>query len=192
MKNASSGLPSTILRALLILLPVSAHAHPEAGQTGFFHGLAHPFSGLDHICAMVAVGLWAAQLGRRAVWILPLSFAATMAVGSVFGLAGFHIRVAETVIVLSVLALGVFIAGSIRPPLAAGAVVVGLFAVFHGYAHGAELATHGSAVLYVLGFLLATLGLHLCGIAVGMTKMTSPQFVRLAGLVIAVCGIYLL
>lgn len=181
--------------AAILLLPSLAHAHVGVGETsGFLHGMGHPLSGLDHICAMVAVGLWAAQMGGRAIWAVPLTFVSVMALGGALGMLGFHVPFVETGIVISVLALGVLIAASVHLPLAVSIVVVGLFAIFHGHAHGAEMPETSSGFGYAAGFIIATAFLHACGIGLGIAieKLASPAVVRFAGIAIVLCGGYLL
>ena len=185
--------------SLLVLLaafcPSLAHAHTGVSTThDFLHGLAHPLTGIDHICAMIAVGLWAAQRGGRALWAVPLTFVTVMAVGGALGMAGLAIPFAEKGIVLSVLMLGVLIAASIRLPLIASTLIVALFAVFHGHAHGVEMSDTASGLVYGAGFVLATACLHLGGIGLGMLtqKVSAPYFVRIAGGAIAGCGMYLM
>lgn len=181
--------------AAILLLPSLAHAHVGVGETsGFLHGMGHPLSGLDHICAMVAVGLWAAQMGGRAIWAVPLTFVSVMALGGALGMLGVHVPFVETGIVISVLALGVLIAASVHLPLAVSIIVVGLFAIFHGHAHGAEMPETSSGFVYAAGFIIATAFLHACGIGLGIAiqKLASPAVVRFAGIAIVLCGGYLL
>jgi urease accessory protein len=198
MKN-SIRVASTFQRALPLLLiflvPSLAQAHPGApGHThGFSNGLLHPLTGLDHICAMVAVGLWAAQRGGRALWLVPLTFVSIMIVGGILGMGGVGIPYVEQGIAASVLVLGIFIAAAVRLPLAASMAIVGLFALFHGYAHGAEMPDSSSGLAYGIGFVVATASLHLSGIALGIAaqRFASAQFVRYLGGGIAACGVYL-
>jgi urease accessory protein len=198
MKN-SIRVASTFQRALLLLLifllPSLAQAHPGApGHThGFSNGLLHPLTGLDHICAMVAVGLWAAQRGGRALWLVPLTFVSIMVIGGILGMGGVGIPYVEQGIAASVLVLGIFIAAAVRLPLAASAAIVGLFALFHGYAHGAEMPDTASGLAYGIGFVVATASLHLCGISLGLSaqRFASAKLIRFAGGAIAGCGVYL-
>ena len=181
--------------AAALLLPTLAQAHVGAGETGgVLHGIGHPLRGLDHLCAMLAVGLWAAQRGGRATWIVPLSFLAVMALGGVLGILGVHVPFVESGIVVSVLVLGVLIAAAVQLPLPASIFVVGLFAIFHGHAHGAEMPESASGFAYGAGFLIATASLHACGIGVGIAieKLATPTFVRFAGLAIVLAGGFLL
>lgn len=157
-------------------------------------GLAHPFSGLDHILAMVAVGLWAAQLGGRALWLVPLTFVLTMAAGGVLGFLGLPLPYVELGIAGSVLILGILVALASRLPLAASMMLVGIFALFHGYAHGAEMAINASALGYSLGFMLATATLHASGIGIALAARQGwpAQLLRAGGAAIAVSGVWLL
>ena len=156
-------------------------------------GFAHPFSGMDHLCAMAAVGLWAAQRGGRALWAVPLAFVSVMTLGAVVGMSGHVLPFAEQGIAASVLILGLLIAAAKQLPLAASIVLVGTFALFHGYAHGAEMPVSASGLTYGLGFVAATAGLHLLGISLGLTarKLATEKIVRYAGGAIAACGLYL-
>ena len=176
----------------LIVAPSIAHAHVGSGVTGgFLDGVSHPLTGIDHLCAMIAVGLWAAQTGGRAVWAVPLAFVSVMLVGGEFGRAGVHFPFVETGIALSVLMLGVLIAAAVRLPLAASILIVALFALCHGHAHGAEMPARASALGYAGGFALATALLHVAGIGLGagIEKIASAKFVRFAGGAIALCGL---
>ncbi len=182
----------SLLLAAGLVLPSLAHAHVGAGDThGFAHGFTHPLGGLDHLCAMIAVGLWAAQMGGRAIWAVPLTFVSVMVLGGMLGMAQIQLPFIEQGIVASVLVLGVLIAAAVRLPLAASTAIVGLFAVCHGFAHGAEMPGAASGVLYALGFVVATTLLHSVGIAVGMgiQKVSQPVLVRFAGAAIVVCGL---
>lgn len=191
MKTSSrnnSTLSAASLTLLACALPTLAYAHPgEAG--GLAHGLAHPFSGLDHLCAMVAVGLWAAQMGGRAAWLVPLSFVAVMALGGLLGMAAIALPFVETGIVMSLLVLGVLIVAAARLPLALSAIIAGVFALFHGYAHGAEMSPGAPAFAYALGFMSASALLHLSGFTFGM--LVRAQLLRLAGAAVAMTGGYL-
>ena len=194
LRNTSRFQRSLILLAL-IFIPSLAQAHPgHLGHTaGWANGLLHPVSGLDHICAMIAVGLWAAQRGGRAIWIVPLTFVSVMALGGLLGMNGVRVPLAEQGIAASVLVLGLLIAAAVRLPLATSVLVVGIFAVFHGYAHGAEMPPTASGLTYGLGFMAATAGLHLCGISAGLMtqRLGSTRLVRYAGVIIAAFGLYL-
>lgn len=197
MKNSSAAtkLQRALLLFLFLLVPSLAQAHPGGvGHThGVTNGLLHPLTGLDHICAMLAVGLWAAQRGGRAVWLVPLTFVSVMALGGLLGASGISLPFVEQAIAASVLILGLLIAASVRLPLVASALLVGAFAIFHGYAHGAEMPATAAGFGYGLGFLVATALLHGAGIAIGLTakNWSGERFVRLAGGAIAACGLAL-
>ena len=157
-----------LLIPLLIVMPEIALAHaPEGAGGGFVTGFLHPIMGVDHLVAMVAVGLWGAFLGERALWILPIVFPSIMAVGAAFGIVGLEIPLVEFVIALSGVVLGALIALRVRAPLAIAMVLVGIFAIFHGYAHGVEMPEQISAITYSAGFVIGTGLLHLAGVAIG-------------------------
>ena len=176
---------------LLIFVPIPAYAHVGIGAaSGWSHGLFHPFLGLDHLCAMLAVGLWAGQMGGRAVWLAPLTFVSVMALGGVLGVAAIPLPFIEGGILMSLLVLGVLIAAAIRLPLLVSLATVGLFALFHGYAHGAEMPHSASGLTYALGFMLSTAALHLTGIGMAnwLGRTGRAQWLRLAGATIALFG----
>lgn len=178
----------------VLLAPALAQAHVGVGQTsGFMHGFTHPVTGLDHVAAMVAVGLWAAQRTGRAIWMVPLTFVAVMSLGGLLGMGGVSIPFVEPGIAASVLVLGVLIAAAVRLPLVASSLLVGLFAIFHGHAHGMEMPATSSGLVYGIGFVLATGLLHGCGIGLGLCaqKLSSPRAIRYAGGAIAAFGLYL-
>jgi urease accessory protein len=192
--HALSGKRGLIALALLGMSGV-AHAHTSGlPHLDFAAGLAHPLGGLDHILAMVAVGLWATQLGSRALWLVPLTFVLTTAVGGLLGFLGVTLPYVEVGIAGSVVILGILVTLSSRLPLAFSMALVGLLAIFHGYAHGAEMAAEASAFWYSLGFMLATALLHLTGIGIGLvTRQGIPaQALRFGGAAIAASGVFLL
>jgi len=169
----------------------AAQAHVEFGKaSGFISGVSHPISGLDHIVAMIAVGLWGAQLGPPALWLLPVTFPIVMAFGGLLGLLGIPLPGVEFGIAMSAVLLGAAVLLVIRPPLAVAAILVGFFAIFHGYAHGAELPAGESGLLYSLGFVVATGCLHAVGIAIGILYRWpwGEVLVRTAGGAVAVVG----
>jgi urease accessory protein len=173
-------------------LPGIAQAHVGLGSTtGLVDGLVHPFSGLDHICAMFGVGLWAAQRGGRGVWLLPLAFVGVMTVGGLLGMAHVFIPFIEPGIIASVLVVGLVVATAIRLPLAAGACLVALFALFHGHAHGAEMPATAASLWFGVGFVCSMVVLLLCGIGLGLAarKSQAPWAFRYAGAAIVTCGI---
>jgi urease accessory protein len=177
------------------MLTVPAFAHTTSGQAnGFATGFLHPLSGLDHILAMVAVGIWGSQLGRPAIWVLPVAFPLVMSFGGALGVRGVPIPGVEIGVAASALVLGIMIALAARPPLLVAAAIAGSFAIFHGHAHGTELPRAASPLTYALGFVLATGLLHVCGILFGLVHFwpAGARVLRTAGAVIAVSGVLLL
>lgn len=156
-----------VLVGVLTLLAGPVLAHSGMDDSGLYSGLMHPISGLDHVVAMVAVGLWGGILGRPALWQLPIAFPMIMAVAGAFGVAGVPLPGVETGIALSGIMLGAMVLFAVQAPVWAALLFVGVFAVFHGHAHGAELPLSADPMAYALGFVLATGTLHLSGIAVG-------------------------
>ncbi len=146
--------------------PAFAHLNPQE-HGSFAAGFSHPLFGLDHILVMVAVGLWAAQICGRALWAVPSAFVAMMAVGFALATAGIDLPFVEPAILASVVALGLLVAMAVRLDAAASAAVVGLFALFHGHAHGGELGSAG-ALPFAVGFIIATAALHTAGIGLGV------------------------
>ena len=180
------------LLAYVTILPV-AEAHTFGSQgAGLMAGLTHPFVGLDHLLAMFAVGIWAGQLGGRAVWLIPLTFVSVMAVAATLASFGLLLPLMEPAIACSVLVLGLLIAGSVRLPTSVGGLLVSLFAVFHGYAHGLELPQAASPILYGAGFVLATALLHGLGIGFARNSRQHKMLQRIAGYsLIAASGLLL-
>ena len=179
----------------LAALASSALAHVETGQAaGFLTGLAHPVSGLDHVLAMVAVGLWGAQLGAPAIWLLPVTFPIVMALGGFLGLIGVPLPGVEVGIAASAILLGAAVMTERRLPLYAAVALVGFFAVFHGHAHGTELPLGQSGLLYSLGFVVATGCLHVIGIAIGaMHRWPAGRIaLRIAGGGVGLAGVFFL
>lgn len=165
--------------------------HPSAGgAAGFLAGFSHPWSGLDHVAAMVAVGIWGAQLGSPAIWFLPVTFPLMMALGGMLGLLGVALPGVETGIALSALFLGVMVFAERRPGLGLAATAVGIFALFHGHAHGTELPPGHSALLYSMGFVIGTGCLHGLGIGLGLAHRWPAGRTALRGLgaCIAIAG----
>jgi urease accessory protein len=172
--------------AVLVLWAPAALAHTfGAHGAGFMQGVAHPFTGLDHLLAMTAVGVWAAQQGGRALWAVPASFVLTMIIGALVAVASIQLPHIEAMVAASVLVLGLLVAFQSRWPLAAGMGLVSLFAFFHGHAHGLEMPEAASPVLYGFGFVLATVVLHLVGIA---SARVSGRWVQAAGVFTAAAG----
>lgn len=185
-----------LLAALMLaLLAMPVWAHEQSGQAaGFITGVLHPLSGLDHVLAMVAVGLWGAQLGAPAIWMLPVTFPLVMAVGGFFGLLGAPLPGVEVGIAASAVLLGAMVATESRPPLWLAAVLVAFFAVFHGHAHGTELPMGQSGLLYSVGFVVATGGLHASGIAAGLVHRWRSGRIALrgAGAAVSMAGLLFL
>ncbi|HAE01385.1 MAG TPA: Ni/Fe hydrogenase [Rhodospirillaceae bacterium] len=174
------------------MLSSTAFAHEGSGMAGgFVSGLTHPLFGLDHVVAMVAVGLWGAFLGRPALYLLPIIFPVVMAFGGALGVLGFPLPGVEIGIAGSAIVLGLLVALAARPPIWIASCLVGAFAIFHGYAHGAELPHAANAITYSIGFVLSTGMLHLIGIAFGMlVKMPSGRVaVRGLGVAISLVGV---
>ncbi|WEX10250.1 HupE/UreJ family protein [Chelativorans sp. AA-79] len=175
--------------------PSIALAHSGAGAaTGFSHGFIHPLTGIDHMLAMVAVGILAYQIGGRALWLVPLTFVLFMVAGGALGVAGINVPYVELGIALSVVLLGGAIALGIAAPLVIAMAVVGVFAIFHGHAHGAEMPVSTNALGYALGFVSSTALLHLGGIAAGMLigragERRKPALIRVAGGLMTVAGL---
>lgn len=191
-------LPSvTAIRSLLTLLLISCafsvHSHTEIGVTGGIKsGFLHPIYGFDHLLAMVAVGLWGAQLGKPAIWVLPITFPLVMAIGGLIGMASINIPLVELGISMSALVLGGAIAFCWRPNLILAGLMVGIFAIYHGHAHGAELPGAVNPLAYGVGFVISTGLMHLIGILLGlMTRWPKGQNVlRGLGSVIAIIGLF--
>lgn len=178
--------------AALATLPTLAHAHPgHVELLGFASGFAHPLAGADHLLAMLAVGLWGAQLGGRAQWLLPVSFVSFMLLGAGLGIAGVAVPGVEQGIVVSVLLLGLLLVRAARLPLAIGAALVAGFAAMHGLAHGSEMPIAASVPAYTFGFMLSTALLHMAGLALGFGLRAGRMGwgSRMLGGVIALCGL---
>jgi len=180
------------LGLLILSITSVAVAHDGAGVAGgFISGFTHPVGGLDHVTAMFAVGLWGFFLGRPAMWVLPVVFPLVMAGGGVLGLLGVPVPMIEPGIAVSSIVLGLLIAMAVKAPLWVAAIIVGAFAIFHGYAHGAELPSAASPLAYSVGFVISTGLLHLAGIAFGELGRFSwgKYAVRAGGGLIALAGV---
>lgn len=181
--------------AIAMLWPGLAHAHILAGDAGgFLSGFEHPIAGLDHVLAMVSVGIWGAQLGTPALWLLPVMFPLVMALGGFLALIGIPLPGVEVGIAVSALALGAAILLRWRPSLTAALLVVSAFAVFHGHAHGTELPPGESGLLYSIGFVIATGCLHLLGITAGLAHRWGwgQRALQGAGAAVALGGLFFL
>ena len=200
MEDRTERHSSRIAAALLALVVGllwhdAALAHVESGEAGgLLSGLSHPVSGLDHVIAMVTVGLWGAQLGAPAIWVLPVAFPMMMACGGMIGLMGIPLPGTETGIAVSAIGLGILILGELKIPLSWAIAVVAFFATFHGHAHGTELAPGENALLYSLGFVVTTGTLHAVGIGIGLVHKWDwgKTALRVAGALVAVGGLYFL
>jgi urease accessory protein len=184
-----------ILALIFASLSTSAFAHAQVGEaTGFLTGFLHPLTGLDHIIAMVAVGLWGAQLGAPAIWMLPVTFPVVMAFGGFLGLIGVPIPGVEIGIALSGVLLGAAVMTESRPPLIVAAALIAVFAICHGHAHGAELPPGTSGLTYSIGFVVATGLLHACGIGIGTIHRWSHGRLALRALggLISLGGVFFL
>jgi urease accessory protein len=176
-------------------LPIALLAHTGEGvASGFASGFLHPLGGLDHVVAMVAVGLWGGILGPPSLWVLPVTFPTVMAVGGVLGILGLLLPGIEIGIALSAVVLGVMVAAAARLPMWGSGALVGAFAIFHGYAHGIELPAAADPLAYGVGFVIATGLLHLAGITVGLLVrwQAGRVVVRLCGVVVSAIGAYFL
>jgi urease accessory protein len=189
-------LRQTALATIVFLFASSAaFAHTGVdGGSGFGAGFSHPFGGLDHALAMIAVGIWGAVLGRPLIWVLPVAFPLMMVVGGIAGIGNLGLPFVETGIAVSVIALGLAIAAGWAAPRAAALALVGIFALFHGYAHGQELPQAADPAAYAAGFVVATGLLHVIGIAFGAVLMMpwGQAAVRTSGAIIAVLGLWIL
>lgn len=194
-KTYRFGFSALAAATIFILASNPAFAHAQSGVAGgFISGFTHPIFGYDHLVAMVAVGLWGAQLGMPAIWVLPVAFPVVMAVGGLLGVLGVPLPMVEVGIASSAIILGLMVALAARPPLAVASLIVAVFAVFHGHAHGMELPEAVNPLAYGVGFVSATGLLHLSGIVIGLLVAwpVGAQAVRLGGGLIAILGCYYL
>ena len=182
-----------VLLSVLTASPGFAHEQTGVGG-GLVAGLLHPLTGLDHLVAMVAVGIWGAQLGGAAIWVLPIVFPLVMALGAVVGILKIGLPVPELVIALSALVLGLAVALRVRAPFVLAAAVVAVFAIFHGHAHGAELPSAANPLAYGCGFVVATGLLHAFGITIGALARWpgGERVIQGVGAAIAALGGYFL
>ena len=187
-KNHSTSL---LALGLLLALPGLASAQNVFGSPhGMHDGFMHPLTGLDHLLAMFAVGLWAAQYRGRAVWMIPLTFVSVMVLGGIMGVCGAYLPGAELGIAASLLVLGALIATMTRFKPAPSMIIVGFFALFHGFAHGHEMPAAVSAISFSAGFVLATLLLHGLGMAAGIALQKQRRAIAFAGSAIALCSVF--
>ena len=182
----------SILAAMLFTAATPALAHSGHGSvSGLLVGFSHPLGGLDHVLAMVSVGLFAALLGGRALWALPASFVGMMLTGGLLGMTGIEVPAIEFGIAMSIVVLGAVVTWGREWSIQAAVALVGVFAVFHGYAHGAEIPVGSDAAFYSLGFALATAMLHGAGIAAGLLALGQAKIVRFAGAAVTVTGLFI-
>ncbi|NVO17794.1 MAG: HupE/UreJ family protein [Rhodoplanes sp.] len=190
-------LARTTTAAAAVLLAAADVASAHVGLTphvhGFGDGFVHPLLGVDHLAAMLAVGLWSATLGGVAMLAVPAAFVGLLVAGAVLATSGVALPAVEPIVTASVVVLGLLVALKVRLPVVAAAAVVGLFGLFHGYAHGAEMPAAAAPLLYGLGFVSATALLHLAGIGVGLVLGRAPwqQAARVAGAGVAALGVVL-
>ncbi|PSW04204.1 HupE/UreJ family protein [Photobacterium lipolyticum] len=180
-----------VISLLALAIPMVASAHSGHLATTSLSGFLHPFTGGDHIAAMVAVGLWAAVMGGKALWHLPLAFVAAMLAGAVFAVVNIQLPAVEFGIALSVVVMGLVLAVDIRPGHKFASVLVMVFALFHGHAHGLEMPVASSTAIYFTGFLAATLALHVSGMALGqlVIKARLGQWAfKMTGAIMALFG----
>jgi len=179
-----------------VLAPAAALAHPgHDGAGGLLHGFVHPVTGIDHVLAMIAVGVLAAQYGGRALWLVPMSFLVAMAAAGAVGMAGIPVQIVEAGIGLSVVVLGLMIAFQLKPPTLVAIVVVGLFALFHGYAHGSEMPKGLAGLSFAAGFLIATALLLGAGVGLGrllQRRALGRRLIQAGGGAMALVGIAVL
>ena len=186
----------TTFVALFVFAPAAALAHPgHDGAGGLVHGFVHPVTGIDHVLAMIAVGVLAALYGGRALWLVPTSFLVAMAAAGAIGMAGIPVQIVEAGIGLSVVVLGLMIAFQIKPPTLVAMVVVGFFALFHGYAHGSEMPNGAAGLSFAAGFLIATALLLSAGVGLGLLlqrRTLSRRLIQAGGGAMALVGIAVL
>lgn len=183
------------LSAAFLLVPSLAHAHMMGGGVGFLSGFSHPFLGLDHLLAMLSVGILSTQLGGKSIWTVPSSFVSLMLLGGILGMHQFPLFSVELGIAFSVFALGMAIAIEKKVPAVLAMFLVGFFALFHGHAHGSEMPGVVHPAVYALGFVSATTVVHLLGVLIGLPSQRSVQAARVlqyAGAGIAAIGLRLL
>jgi urease accessory protein len=191
----NSIVPRLAIALALSLLASPAFAHVGAGfGGGFFSGFSHPLLGRDHLLAMVSVGIWGAELGAPAIWVLPITFPLVMAIGGAAGIVGVPLPGTEVIIACSVIVLGAAVAAALRLPLPLALVIVGVFAFAHGHAHGSEMPASADALAFSVGFVIATGMLHAVGIAIGLLIKWPVGFtaVRVTGCLAALFGVYLI
>ena len=189
MKSITKFITTLLLSTLLSPTFLFGHSDSSLAGAGILEGFVHPISGLDHVVAMIAVGMWGAILRSPAMWILPVAFPIAMAFGGVLGIVGVPLPFTEEVIALSGIVLGFFVATHRQLPLWLACAVVGVFAIFHGHAHGVEAPKTASPIGYVVGFVCGTGFMHLSGIALGFLDDRNLGGIPIGKLMITSCGI---
>lgn len=179
-----------ILFLLLMFNDLSAHAFSSAN--GFLNGFTHPFLGLDHLFAMLAVGVWASMLGKKQVYVLPISFPIIMSIGAILGMLNYEINNTEVFISLSCLILGTLVLFSIKVSLIVSIFITGLFAIFHGYAHGIEMPSNNNPLVFTISFMLSTGILHALGIFMAELNLKKINVKKISGIIITIAGLYYL
>ena len=190
-RNLSGGFVAWVA-AIMALLPAAAMAHSGDSGGDLLAGLLHPVLGMDHLLAMVSVGILSAQIGGRAIWTVPATFVGLMAFGGFLGYEGINLIRVELGIGISVLVLGIAIAADKRLPVVVAMIFVGFFGIFHGHAHGAEIPTMSDPMYYGLGFLTGTAGIHILGVVVGYFSNSTKRgaiALRTSGLAVAAAGV---
>ncbi|MEO0442540.1 MAG: HupE/UreJ family protein [Pseudomonadota bacterium] len=185
----------TLALVLGLLLPNMVLAHEFAQGSGFIAGLSHPVLGFDHLLAMISVGILSAQIGGKAIWTVPSAFVGLMLIGGILGIQGIPLFSVELGIALSVLALGIAIAAEKKLSIMLAMIFVGFFALFHGHAHGTEMPNLATPLLYALGFVLGTGGIHLAGVFIGIFSKRingAAELLRFIGAGIAGIGFHLI
>ena len=194
MRSYISLILGALLSALMISEPAFAHVTDEGLKGGFLSGYVHPLLGWDHVAAMVAVGIWGAFLGRRAIWVLPIVFPFIMVIGGILGMLGVPVPFIVPGIALSSIIIGLAIAFKWQAPLSIASIIVGLFAIYHGYAHGQNLPAASNPIAFAFGFVLGSGTLHLIGILFSLLDRYrwGVRSLQLAGVIIALVGLAVL
>lgn len=193
MKDADKIRSIFLITCILVMLPVSAYPHGNTGNSGFVSGLNHPVFGLDHLIAMVTVGLLSAQIGGSAIWTVPATFVSVMVMGGLLGMNNVRLPLVEYGIAVSVLVLGTALAAAKKLPVTIAMCFVGFFSIFHGHAHGVEMPRLADPAMYAIGFSLATAFLHIVGAVTGyfaVKNINGVKLLRLTGAFIAISGVY--
>ncbi|WP_160063052.1 HupE/UreJ family protein [Psychromonas sp. L1A2] len=183
------------LLGIMLVLPNLAYAHTVHGAGGFMSGFSHPVLGFDHLLAMLSVGILSAQMGGKAIWKVPATFVIVMLIGGILGMEDIQLFSVELGIILSVLALGLSIASEKKFPALLAMLFVGIFAIFHGHAHGSEMPYLAKPMYYALGFVAGTAIIHIAGVFIGLVLLklkSGAQLLRYLGAGIAGVGFHML